>query len=64
MPKTVLLDEWHLTFRIAALMSDADVRAVRRVLKGKAFTAAARPAILTVLTKHPALKPVRVTISR
>ncbi len=64
MPKTVLLDEWHLTFRFPAILPDADVRAVRRVLNCTAFTAAIRRAILKMLTKPPAMKPVRVTISR
>ena len=64
MPKTVLLDEWHVTFRIPAGMSDADVRAVRRVLNGKAFTAAVRRAVLAVVRERPAMKPVRVVITR
>ena len=49
MPKTVLLDEWQVTFRIPAGMSDADVRAVRRVLAGKAFTAAVRRVVVAVV---------------
>ncbi len=28
MSKTVLLDDWHLSFRIHVAMSDIDVRAV------------------------------------
>lgn len=42
MPKTVLLDEWHVTFRIPTTLSDADVRAARRVWGRKAFAAAVR----------------------
>ncbi len=64
MPKTVLLDEWHVTFRIPVSLSDADVRAIRRVLNGKAFTAAVRRAVLTEVRKHPVLKPVRLTLAR
>jgi hypothetical protein len=51
MPKTVLLDEWHVTFRIPASLSDADVRAVRRVLNSKAFTAAVRQAMIAFVRK-------------
>ena len=64
MPKTVLMDEWHVTFRIPAALSDADVRAVRRVLNAKAFTAAVRRAVLAVVREQLALKPVRLTLGR
>ncbi len=64
MSKTVLLDEWHLTFRIPDVMSDADVRVIRRVLNGKAFTAAVRRVVLAEVRKRPAFTPLRVTITR
>ena len=64
MPRTVVLDEWHLTFRIPAVISEADVRAIRRVLNGRAFTAAVRRAVLAVVRKRPALRPVRLTLGR
>ncbi len=64
MPKTVLLDEWHLTFRIPAALPDADVRAVHRVLNGKAFTAAVRRALLAVVRERGVLRPVRVAVTR
>jgi hypothetical protein len=63
MPKTVLLDEWHVSFRIPASLSDADVRAIRRVLNGKAFTAAVRRAVLAVVRERVVLRPVRVTVT-
>ena len=64
MPQTVLLDEWHLTFRILASLSDAEVRAIRRVLNGKAFTADVRRSVLVVVRERPALKSVRVVVNR
>jgi hypothetical protein len=64
MPKTVLLDEWHLTFRIPASLPEAEGRAVRRVLNGKAFTAAVRRALLAERNTRPALTPVRLTLGR
>jgi hypothetical protein len=53
MPKTVLLDEWHVTFRIPASLSDADVRAIRRVLNAKAFTVAVRRVVLAEVRIAP-----------
>jgi hypothetical protein len=64
MAKTVLLDEWHVTFRIPETLPDANVRAVRRVLNSKAFTAAVRRAVSQEVKRRPALKPVRVTVSQ
>jgi hypothetical protein len=64
MPKTVVLDEWDVTFRTPAVMSDAEVRAVRRVLTGKAFTAAVRRDVSAVVRERPVLTPLRVIVSR
>lgn len=64
MPATVVLDELHLTFRIPAALPEVEVRAIRRVLNGKAFTAAVRRAVVTEMNKRPALKPVRLTVGR
>jgi hypothetical protein len=64
MPATVMLDELHLTFSIPAALTSGEVRAIRRVLTVKAFTAAVRRAVLAVMNKSPELKPVRVTVAR
>lgn len=64
MPKTVLLDEWHLTFRIHAALSDVEVRAVCRVLKGKGITAAVLRTMLAEIKKHCALKSSRPAPTR
>jgi len=64
MPATVVLDELHLTFRIPAALPAGEVWSVRRVLIGKAFTAAVRRAMLVEMNKRPALKPVRVAVTR
>ncbi len=64
MPKTVLLDEWHLTFRFPASLPDVDVRAIRRVLNSTAFTAAVRRGVLAEMNKWPVLKLVRMTVGR
>ncbi len=62
--KTVLPDDWLRTFRIPVKLSDADVRAVRRVLNAKAFTALVRRAVTVELNKRPALTPVRAAVTR
>ena len=64
MPATVVLDEVHLTFRIPATLTSGEVRAIRRVLTGKAFTAAVRRAVLGEMNRRPALKVVRVAVTR
>jgi hypothetical protein len=64
MPRTVVLDELHLTFRIPVALPERAVRAIRRVLNSTAFTAAVRRATRAALHGRPALKPVRVVLSR
>lgn len=64
MPRTVVLDELHLTFRIPAALPAAQVRAIRRVLNGKAFTATVRRAVIEEMKKYPTLKSVQVQVSR
>lgn len=64
MPATVVLDEVHLTFNIPVSLSASEVRAIRRILNGKAFTAAVRRAVVEEMKKRPRLKPVRVDVTR
>ncbi len=64
MAKTVLLDEWHITFRIPSDLPNADVRAVRRALTGQAFTNAVRRAVVAVVRARPVLTSVRVAVGR
>jgi len=63
-PKTVILDEWHLTFRIPADLPDAEVDAIRAVLDDPPFLARLRTALRRVLRADPELTPVRVTVGR
>jgi hypothetical protein len=63
-PVTVVLDEIHLTFRIPVPMPKVQVRAIRRALSGKGFTAALHRVVLVEMNNRPALKPVRVAVTR
>ena len=62
--KTVILDEWQLTFRIPADLPDPEVDAIRAVLDDPQFLARLRAALRRVLRADPELTPVRVTVSR
>ncbi len=64
MPRTVVLDELHLTFRIPAALLERQVRSIRRVLNSKRFPAALRRAAIEVMTKYPTLKPLKLNVSR
>lgn len=64
MPPTVVLDEVHLTFRIPAALPERAVRAIRRVLNSKGFTAAFRRAVIEMLKKYATLKPLTLEVSR
>jgi hypothetical protein len=56
MPHTVVLDEAQLTFHIPSALSAAQVRAIRRQLTSKAFTAAVRRVVNAEIKKHPDLR--------
>jgi len=64
MPRTVVLDEWFLTFRIPVSLPDRTVTAIRRTLNGKAFTAALRQTVVGILRRYPPLATVRVVVGR
>lgn len=64
MPKTVLIDELHLTVRIPADLADADRQAVHRTLAGADFLRRLRRAVRLVVRGHPELARVRVSLTR
>ena len=64
MPKTVILDEWQLTFRIPTDLPDVEVEAIRAVLDDPGFLARLHVAVRGVLRADPALTPVRVAVRR
>jgi hypothetical protein len=64
MPKTVVIDELHLTIRVPADLSDADTERVRRTLLGAGFMARLREAIRATVRSLPELAGCRVTVTR
>ena len=64
MPKTVLLDELHLTVRIPADLPAARAAAARGVVAGAAFLVRLRWAVRAAVRAFPELTPVRVRIAR
>ena len=62
--KTVILDEWQLTFRVPADLPDPEIDAIRAVLDDPQFLARLRTALRRVLLADPELTPVRVTVGR
>lgn len=64
MGDTILVDEFYLTVRVSADVTDADREAVRRTLAGDAFLDRLWDAIAGVVREFPDLAPVAVTLSR
>jgi hypothetical protein len=64
MPKTVVIDELHLSVRLPADLPDADAEAVRRTLLGAEFMARLRRSVRLVFRAFPELARVRVSLTR
>jgi len=64
MPKTVLIDELHLSVRIPAGLPDADTERVRLTLLGAEFMSRLRRSVRLVFRAFPELARVRVSLTR
>ena len=64
MPKTVVIDELHLTLRVPATLTEARAQAVRQRLTSAAFMSRLRRVIRGVVRAYPALAVVHVTVTR
>ena len=64
MPKSVVIDELHLTVSIPAKLPDAEAEAIRVTLTGRPFLSRMRRAVRAVIKDFPQLVRVRVTWSR
>jgi len=64
MAKTVLLEEFHVTVRAPRGLPEPQSAAIRRTLNAARFHTALRGAIRGVFSEYPALRRLRVLISR
>lgn len=64
MPKTVVIDEMHLTVRIPADLPDPAAVDIHRTLNAATFMARIRKALRAVLQSDSVLAPCRLTVSR
>lgn len=63
-PKTITLDEIHLTVRIPKDLPDDQTETAREVLAGDEFMARLHRAVRAVVREFPALTVVRVSLTR
>jgi hypothetical protein len=64
MPRTILLDELHLTVLVPQELSESTIRIIRGRLQSLRFNTRIRQAIRSVIRHHPELRKVRVRVSR
>lgn len=64
MPKHIVIDELHVTFRVPATLPDAEAEAVRQILTGADFLARLRGAVRGVVRGLPALESVTLSLTR
>ena len=63
-PKTVVIDELHVTLRIPNDLPDDETEAVREVLAGDEFMSRLRRAVRAVVRVFPELNSIRVSLTR
>ena len=64
MPKTVLMEELHLTLSVPVGLANARYQAMQKTLRSKSFHARLREAVREVLGRYPSLKDLQLEISR
>ena len=64
MPKTVVIDEIHVTVRIPGDLPEARADAVHRALAGEDFMSRLRRAVRAALRAFPELALARVSLTR
>ena len=64
MPKTVVIDEIHLTLRVPAGLPDAEAVRVYRTLTGSRFMRRLRAAIRATIRTVPELTEVQLALTR
>lgn len=64
MPKTIDIDELHLTLRVPTDLPDAEAQTVRRTLAGDESMGRLRRAIRAAVRAFPELAAVRLSLTR
>lgn len=64
MPKSVVLDELHVTVRVPADLSEDQAEIVRETLLGADFMVRLRRAVSAVFRAFPELAVVRLSLTR
>jgi len=63
MPKTVVIDEIHLTVSVPSRLRRGEYRSIRRTLKGASFHTKLSHTVREVFHRHPSLNKVRITLT-
>jgi hypothetical protein len=64
MPRSVLIDEFHLSFFVSHRLNDSEQRAIRRTLSGPAFRTGLYKAARAIVHRFRSLNRIRLTLSR
>jgi hypothetical protein len=64
MPRSVLIDEFHLSLFVPQHLTAQEQRAIRRALTGSGFRARLVRAARSVVRRFPSLNRIRLTLSR
>jgi hypothetical protein len=63
MPPRILIEEFHLSLRVRATLSEDQREVIRTILKQRSFQRALRQALRAVQAQFPGLQPVHWTVS-
>ena len=64
MPKTLLLEDFHLSVSVPVGLRKAVYGAILRTLRSKRFQARLQQAVLEIFQRYPSLKKVQFKIDR
>lgn len=62
MPKTVMIDEFHVRLLVPSGLPDREYNAITRTVNGKRFRAELGRAVAAVLRRHSALRNVKLLL--
>ena len=64
MPRSLLMEEFHVTVRAPANLSKSEYVVIRRTLGSKRFQGRLREAIRALVCRHTSLKHTQVSLNR